>query len=118
MEKIKWLALLPRIAGIGLILCVSLFALDAFDTEESSWAQFGGFMIHLLPSLVLVLVLLVAWRFELVGAIAYVGLGLLYFLLTGGREHWSAYVVLSGSLFLVGVLFLAHWVSAKGKPKR
>jgi len=57
-------------------------------------------------------------QFELIGAIAYMGIALLSYVLTGEREHWSVYILLSGSLFLVGVLFLAYWVSEKGKPKR
>jgi hypothetical protein len=118
MGRIRWLAVLPRIAGIGLIIFISLFAVDVFDTEETFWSQLGGFIIHLVPSLILVVVLLVAWKFELIGAITYIGIGFLYFLLTGGREHWSAYVVLSGSLFLVGILFLLNWISIKRKPKR
>ncbi|MDP2792436.1 MAG: hypothetical protein Q8O15_11850 [Rectinemataceae bacterium] len=118
MGKIKWLAILPRIAGIGLILFVGLFSLDVFDTQESLWAQLGGFIIHLLPSLILTLVLFVAWKFELIGAITYMGIALFYYVLTGGREHWSAYAVLSGSLFLVGILFLVSWIFTKEKPKR
>ncbi len=118
MGRRTWFSILPRIAGIGLIIFVSLFALDVFDTHVTLWAQVGGFIIHLAPSFVLALVLLLAWKFELIGAIAYMVIAFLYYILTGGREHWSAYVTISGSLFLVGILFLMDWIIYKSRSKR
>jgi len=38
-------------------------------------------------------------------------LGIWYLLTAWGRFHWSVYVVISGPLFLVGVLFLASWLN-------
>jgi len=42
-------------------------------------------------------------------------LGAFYLIMFWGRFYWSVYVVLSGSLFLVGILFLVRW---KFKPRR
>jgi len=74
----KVLHWLPRIMCILAILFVSLFALDAFSPELTFWQQIGAFLIHLIPSFILLVLLLVAWKWELIGGIIFtiIGLGL------------------------------------------
>ncbi len=59
----------PRVICILAILFVSMFALDSFSPELSIWQQIGGFLIHLIPSYILLAFLLIAWKWELVGGI-------------------------------------------------
>ena len=66
----------PRILAILAILFISLFALDAFEPSLTLWQQLGGFLIHLIPSFVLLLVLLIAWKREMLGGIIFLVLGL------------------------------------------
>jgi hypothetical protein len=40
----------------------------------------------------------------------FIALGVLYLVMAWGRFHWSAYLLISGPLFLVGVLFLINWL--------
>jgi hypothetical protein len=57
---------------------VSLFALDSFSPGLTLWQQIGGFMIHLIPSFILLGVLVLAWKRELPGGIIFllIGVGL------------------------------------------
>jgi hypothetical protein len=73
---------LPRILGIAAILFVSMFALDSFGPGMPLSKQIGNFLIHLIPSYVLLLILLIAWKWELVGGSLFVlvGLGLAPFI--------------------------------------
>ncbi|WP_242130874.1 DUF7670 domain-containing protein [Aestuariivivens marinum] len=68
----------PRILCIIAILFISLFALDAFSPELSFWQQIGGFLIHLIPSFILIALLILAWKKEFIGGIVFmiIGLGL------------------------------------------
>jgi len=72
MEKIKdvffWI---PRILCIIAILFVSMFSLDAFSPELPVEQQIGTFLIHLIPSMVLLIMLLVAWKWELAGGLLF-----------------------------------------------
>jgi len=43
------------------------------------------------------------------GGLLFPALGVLYLVAFWGRFHWSAYAILSGSLFLLGGLFLLNW---------
>ena len=67
---------LPRVLCITAILFISLFALDAFDPELSLWQQLAAFLIHLIPSFVLGVILLVAWKWEYIGGFIFTVLGL------------------------------------------
>ena len=69
---IRWI---PRIVCILAILFISMFALDSFAPELTFWQQIGGFLIHLIPSLILVLFLIVAWKWELIGGMIFIIVG-------------------------------------------
>ena len=66
----------PRILCIMAILFVSMFALDAFDPKLTLLQQIGGFLIHLIPSFVLLACLIVAWKWELIGGIILASIGI------------------------------------------
>lgn len=77
MKKLKpFLYWLPRILCILAILFVSVFALDAFQPELTLWQQIQGFIMHLIPSFILLLFLLIAWKWELIGGIIFVLIGI------------------------------------------
>jgi hypothetical protein len=65
---------------------------------------------------IFLIVLAVSWRWEWVGAVVYAALGVLYLVMVWGRFHWSAYVTISGPLFLVGALFLISWLYKRRFP--
>lgn len=72
----KALHWLPRIMCILAILFVSLFALDAFTPELTLWQQIGDFLVHLIPSFILLTLLFIAWKWEFVGGIIFVVIGI------------------------------------------
>jgi hypothetical protein len=100
----------PRVLCVLFGLFLSLFALDVFGEGAGFWEALLGLLIHLVPVYVVAILLAVAWRWEWVGAVAFTGLALFYLFQVWGREHWSAYVVISGPLMLLGVLFLLNWI--------
>jgi hypothetical protein len=67
---------LPRILVIIFILFISLFALDAFSEPNSFWMNLAGFLIHLIPSFILIGILIFAWKFEEYGGILFFFLGI------------------------------------------
>ena len=97
----------PRIAGILVAAFLGLFALDAFE-GRSFVAALPAFAIHLLPSFLVLAVVAAAWKFEWIGAVAFLGLAVLYAVMVRGRIDWIA--VISGPLLLVAVLFLVSWM--------
>jgi hypothetical protein len=104
----------PRILGILFAAFVSLFALDVFE-QGVSLEAIGGFLIHLFPVYLLIIVLILAWRWELIGAVSYPLLGVLYIALAHGFP-WQTYALMSGPPVLIGVLFLLDWSYRRRSP--
>ena len=98
----------PRILRIPFAAFVSLFALDVFGEGYTFWETIVALAMHLIPTAVILVALTIAWRWEWVGGLLFIALGALYILIFP-QGHWSAYLVISGPLFLVGILFLADW---------
>ena len=67
---------LPRILCMLAIAFVSLFALDAFSPDLSFWQQIKAFIMHLIPSFILLAVLILAWKKELIGGILFIVIGI------------------------------------------
>ena len=99
----------PRILCILFAVFVSLFALDVFGEGYGFWETILALLIHLIPTAIILIVLAIAWRWEWLGGILFIGFGVFY-ILDSPEFHWSVYLVISGPLFLVGVLFLVNWL--------
>ena len=97
----------PRVFCILFALFVSLFALDVFGEGLGFWKTILALFIHLIPTYIVIAVLVAAWRWEWIGGVLFIFLGVLYIYMW--RGHWSAYLVISGPLFLLGGLFLLNW---------
>lgn len=103
----------PRVLTILFAVFLSLFALDVFDHAHGFWQTFAALMMHLVPTWIVLVVLAVSWRWEWVGTVLYVALGLFYAYIAVGRGHPEWTLVISVPLFLVGGLFLLGWAKRK-----
>lgn len=121
-KSIKVFHWLPRTICILAILFVSLFAADAFSPELTIWQQLGAFIIHLIPSFILVAFLIVAWKWEYIGGIIFIiiGLGLSPFVFVHNYKMndsiWmSLGIILSVTIpfVIVGVLFIVSYFLKK-----
>ncbi len=124
-NMIKLVHWLPRIICILAILFISIFALDAFEPGLTLWQQIGGFLIHLIPSFVLIIILLVAWRWELTGGMILIVLavGLMPFIYSGNYANnhsvWISLSIILSINFpfaLAGVLFILSYYLKKKNP--
>lgn len=112
ISVIHWI---PRILCILVILLISMFAFDSFESGLSFWQQIGRFLVHLIPTYILVLLLLLAWKWEYIGGIFFTlaGLGLspVIFFHNYKMNHsigWSLFAILIVTIpFVVaGLLFI------------
>ncbi len=108
-NTIYWL---PRIISIAFVLFLSLFALDVF-TEYTGWNLVIAIFIHLLPSLILLGVIVISWKYDLVGAIIFLGFAVFYVCMAGFNRPWSWYACISGPAVVIGILFLVSWFQKK-----
>ena len=121
--KFKFLYWAPRISSILLILFLSMFALDIFDMGLGFWGTIVGLFIHLIPSFVLIILLVVAWKYELVGGIAFISAGILYIILLLMKPQLDWYMLswsltIAGPAFIVGILWILNWKNKKNLKKK
>jgi hypothetical protein len=99
----------PRMLCLLFAAFISLFALDVFAEHHGFWNTTLALLMHLIPTGILLAILAVSWRWEWVGGLVFPALGAVYLITAWGKFHWSAYAIISGSLFLLGALFLLGW---------
>ena len=67
---------LPRSLSIIAIIIVTAFSFDVFQSGESVAGQLEDLVIHLVPSYLLTVILVVAWKWEYTGGIIFLVIGL------------------------------------------
>ena len=103
-----WLLLWgPRVLGVLVSLFIGMFALDAFSDGKPLLAALLDAIVHLLPALALLAVVLASFQRQWIGALAFIGLAVVYAVTVKGRFDWV--LTISGPLLVVGVLFLWSW---------
>jgi hypothetical protein len=107
----------PRALSIAFIAFLSIFALDVFDGHLGLWRTVLALTMHLIPSFVLIAALVLAWRWEWIGAALYTGAGLLYvwWVVSLSRPVPPAVrliwvLMIAGPAFVIAGLFLANWL--------
>lgn len=106
----------PRALSIVFIAFLSLFALDVFDEHLGLWRTVLALTMHLIPSFVLIAALVLAWRWEWIGAALYACAGSLYvwWVVSMSRPVPAAMrliwiLTIAGPAFVIAGLFLANW---------
>ncbi|NLH87324.1 MAG: hypothetical protein GX460_03860 [Firmicutes bacterium] len=104
----------PRVLSIMFIAFLALFSLDVITPESSLKEIIVGLIMHNIPVFIMIIVLVIAWKHEIVGAIAFLLAGLIYVVFTtrSGLDwrialSWS--MTIAGPAFLIGGLFLVNW---------
>ncbi len=107
--------LAPWILSLLLIIYLEIFSLE-FLTPEGDWVEIIiGLFIHNIPLIVLLMILIISWKYEIVGVIAFFLAGLLYVTLNVVRFPDGWYMALAWTLpigvplFLISILFLINW---------
>lgn len=112
----------PRIICILAILFISKFALNAFESYLTIWQQILLFMVHLIPSAILIGLLIIAWKWELLGGILFtlLGLGLTPMIFQHNYDMDQSIVMSFGlvmmialPLVIIGILFILSAVKRR-----
>ncbi|MBN1117638.1 MAG: hypothetical protein JXA77_10555 [Bacteroidales bacterium] len=108
----------PRIISVLAIIFVSLFALDAFHADTPVWRQVADFFIHLIPSFILIGLLILAWRWPLLGGVIIALIGLVFspiiFIHNYNMNHsigmsLSVILMITFPFILAGILFILDY---------
>jgi hypothetical protein len=112
MDKNKIVKWAPRILSILFIIFISLFALDVF-AEFSFWKAILAFVIHLIPSYILILALILAWKRPFLGALSYFLIAIFFTVFFNTYSDLIVFFLISGPPLLLGILYLLSYYSSK-----
>jgi len=95
-----------------------MFSLDAFHAGIPLKNQILDWLMHMIPSFVLIIVLIIAWKWENIGGIIFLSIGLAFspYVFWGNYTHnhsiWLSLVIIliiTIPFILVGLLFMLSY---------
>jgi hypothetical protein len=101
----------PRLAAILIIFFVGLFSLDVFEMQASPLELLGGFLMHNIPSIVMLVLLIIAWKRPVVGFVAFLVAAALFIIF----YVRSIYALVNLVLFVLPILLIAFLFYAEWK---
>jgi hypothetical protein len=111
-QKLFWI---PRVLAIVFIVFLTLFGLDAFSENAPFLAKLGGFFLHSIPSLILLLMLFISWKKPLIGGTLFILFSIAFTLYFRTYRFPSTFLLLTFPFLLVGILFVVlDLISKKG----
>ena len=99
-----------KYTSIVFAIFVSIFALDVFDNGFNGAETVIALVMHMIPTAIVVIALVLSWKWEWIGALLFIGLSVFYPIWTQGKFHGIAYIAMSGPMLLAGMLFFMNWV--------
>lgn len=88
---------LPRILTILFAIFISIFAFDVFKSGKSLFEILIDLIVHLIPSFLIIIILIISWKREWVGGLFYIMLSILI------------YNIILGKVFIFVTLFNYLW---------
>ena len=93
---------------------ISLFALDVFSGEYNLAQTLVALTMHLIPSMLILLALVIAWRWELAGSILFDVLVVAWLIYVG---DFGKSLIITLPLLVISSLFVAGWAyRRKSRP--
>ncbi len=105
----------PRVTCLLYIGFISLFALDVFSGEYNLAQTLVALTMHLIPSILILLALVIAWRWELAGSIVFDVLAVGWLIYVG---DFGESLIITLPLFVISSLFVAGWAYRKHSVAR
>lgn len=101
----------PRLLTILFSIFISVFTLDAFSEGEGFTKTLIAFLIHFIPTAIIVTILVLSWKREWIGGVVFLLLGIAYAIVAVSHPSWI--LAISGPLFIISILFLIGWFRRK-----
>jgi len=107
MKTTKIMYWLPRILAILIIIFFSIFSLDVFG-EYKFPLVLGALFMHLIPSFLLIISLMIAWKKEKIGGIIFIILSIITIFFFNTYQHLISLLIITLPILITGILFLLN----------
>lgn len=114
--RLKILYWVPMVLAILTGLLLLVFSFDSFGGDSTFGKELQGFLVHNIPLFVLIIILVVAWKYEIVGGVLFIlmfiALGIFFKSFSGN----PASLIIIAPILIAGVLFILHDIlSSRGR---
>jgi hypothetical protein len=109
-SKLLWI---PRTLTIVFIVFLSVFSLDVFSDEGLLIPMIGGFLIHNIPSFLLIIILIISWKRPFISGVAFVLFGLLSIIFFRTTKNLFSFLFISLLSVIIGGLYLLCYLTPK-----
>lgn len=100
----------PRLAAILIIFFTSLFSLDVFEMDAPPLELLGGFLMHNIPSIVMILLLVFAWKRPVVGFVSFlIAAAAFVIFFVRSLDALPSLLLFVAPILLIAFLFYADW---------
>jgi len=109
-SKNKWLLAATR-TGILYAFAFLVFAADVFSKAQSVSQTLIDLVLHCIPTVIVLLLVVIAHKRPYLGAIIFGVLALTYIITGWSGMHWSAHLLIAGPLMLMSILYIIAYKS-------
>jgi hypothetical protein len=113
-RKLIWI---PRVLAIVFIVFLTLFGLEPFSENAPFLSKLGGFFLHSIPSLILLLILFISWKKPLLSGFLFILFSIAFTLYFRTYRFPSTFLLLTFPFLVVGILFVVLELMAKKSEK-
>lgn len=106
--KEKMLIWSPRILAILAILFLMLFSFDCFEPGQGFRRQMTCFFMHNIPAYIIIAILVISWKWELLGGILFVAAAITGSIIFNGFGGNYGVNIIMAPFVITGVLFMIH----------
>lgn len=106
MSQKRWQYWGLRVLAVLFILFISLFAFDVFGEYETVWETLLALFMHLIPSFLLIIVTVIAWRWRVSGGMLFVLLGLVSIVFFRTYVDVIVFLLISLPPMVLGIFFV------------
>lgn len=98
----------PRILTILFISFLVLLSFDVFGMNGSLLEKIGGFLMHNISAIFLIVILFYAWKKPRTGGFLFIVMSIIFTIYYGTYHRWDTFILISFPLLLSGTLFLLN----------
>lgn len=113
MNKQKIIYWIPRILGILYVIFLGIFALDVFIPNQPISYYLINLFMHLIPNFILLIFILIAWKYERVGGFLFLMSFLVMSTLFWDKGFWWMQILLFSPLLVISLLFFMDFYIKK-----
>jgi hypothetical protein len=110
---LKVLYWFPRILAILAIIFMMMFALDSLGGDVTLGKKILGFLAHNIPAFVLIIVLIVAWKYEIIGGAIFILLSVAMAIYYRSFSGNPGSIIVIAPFLIAGLMFILHKMLAR-----